>query len=90
MPANTGLSASGSGRGTTTVTPVRTGPSPTTSGPSPAIRVTWPTATPGTSTMAFSGPVLPEAANNPMSRARIREWSCHVTGSTRPCDGDSG
>ena len=85
MPANTGLSASGSGRGTTTVTPVRTGPSPTTSGPSPAMRVTWPTATPGTSTMAFSGPVRPDAANNPMSRARISvlEWSCHVTGSTR-------
>ena len=71
MPANSGSSATGSGRGTTTVTPVRTGPSPTTRGPSPAMRVTCPTATPGTSTMAFSGPVRPEAANNPISRARI-------------------
>ena len=41
-------------RGTTTVTPVRTGPCPVTSGPgSPAMSVVWPTRTPATSVMAL-------------------------------------
>ena len=40
-----------------TVTPVRTGPSPTTSEPSPRISVVVPTATPSTSVIALPGPV---------------------------------
>src|SRR4051794_13038252 len=39
-----------------TVTPVRTGPLPTTSGPSPAMSVVWPTRTPATSVIALKGP----------------------------------
>ena len=42
QPANTGSVQTSSSCGTTTVTPVRTGPSPTTSGPSPLISVVWP------------------------------------------------
>ena len=55
QPANTGESPIPS-CGTITVTPVRTGPWPTTSGPSPSIRVTVPTRTPATSVMALFGP----------------------------------
>ena len=43
-------------RGRMAVTPVRTGPVPTTSGPSPRTIVVWPTSTPATSVMALSGP----------------------------------
>jgi len=39
------------------VAPVRTGPCPGTSAPSPAIIVTCPTRTPGTSVMPSTGPV---------------------------------
>src|SRR5436853_5289129 len=54
-PANTG-SSDPLPRGSTAVTPVRTGPTPTFSGPSPEISVVCPTSTPFTSVMAFSGP----------------------------------
>src|SRR5688500_9144953 len=46
-------------RGNTAVTPVRTGPWPTTSFPCPEMMVAWPTVTPATSVMAFSGPGEP-------------------------------
>ena len=46
-------------RGWTTVTPVRTGPCPTTSLPLPEISVVWPTSTPATSVIASSGPGVP-------------------------------
>src|SRR5439155_23204092 len=46
-------------RGSTAVTPVRTGPLPTTSLPLPEIRVVWPTSTPSMSVIAFSGPGAP-------------------------------
>src|SRR6202008_2755421 len=42
-------------RGSTAVTPVRIGPLPTTSLPSPEINVVWPTSTPSTSVIAFRG-----------------------------------
>src|SRR5262245_39353893 len=50
------------------VTPVRTGPSPRLSAPSPLINVTCPTSTPATSVIAFTGPGLP-AKGMPRSRA---------------------
>ena len=53
QPANSGSNPS---RGITTVTPVRTGPLPRRSGPSPSISVTLPTRTPSTSVIASSGP----------------------------------
>src|SRR4029079_14929999 len=56
-------------RGRIAVTPVRTGPLPTCSGPSPSINVVTPTSTPPTSVMAFSGPVFP-SKGTPRSRAR--------------------
>src|SRR5208282_915305 len=56
-------------RGRTAVTPVRTGPLPTTSFPSPEISVVWPTVTPATSVMALSGPGVP-SKGTPRSRAR--------------------
>jgi hypothetical protein len=46
-------------RGWITVTPVRTGPLPTTSFPLPVMSVVWPTSTPATSVMASSGPAVP-------------------------------
>src|SRR5437588_12416004 len=46
-------------RGSTAVTPVRTGPSPTFRGPSPEIRVVCPTSTPFTSVIALKGPGCP-------------------------------
>ena len=62
QPANSGSTAISPSCGTIAVTPVRTGPSPTTSGPaSPSMSVTQPTATPATSVMAFSGPGRAEA-----------------------------
>ena len=54
-PAGTFLCHTSS-RGMTTVTPVRIGPSPGLSGPSPEMRVVWPTVTPATSVIALSGP----------------------------------
>src|SRR6476646_12199762 len=55
-PAGTFLCQTSS-RGMTTVTPVRTGPDPGLRGPSPEIRVVWPTLTPTTSVIALRGPV---------------------------------
>ena len=66
-PPNTG--ASSLLRGRTAVTPVRTGPLPSSSLPSLAIRVAKPTATPATSVMALSGPGSP---SNGMPRLRAR------------------
>ncbi len=57
-------------RGRIIVTPVRTGPSPTLSAPSPRINVVCPTSSPATSVMAFSGPGVP-SNGTPRSRARI-------------------
>ena len=56
-------------RGSTAVTPVRTGPRPTTSLPLPVMTVVWPTSTPATSVMASSGPGAP-SSGIPTSRAR--------------------
>jgi hypothetical protein len=61
-----------SSRGTTTVTPVRTGPSPGFKGPSPLDRVVCPTFTPATSVMAFKGPGGNCPNVSPTSRARTR------------------
>jgi hypothetical protein len=55
--------------GSTAVTPVRTGPRPATSLPSPLVSVTKPTSTPFTSVMAFRGPGVP-SNGTPRSRAR--------------------
>ncbi|GAO04438.1 hypothetical protein PSR1_03332 [Anaeromyxobacter sp. PSR-1] len=46
------------GLGRIAVTPVRTGPLPTRSGPAPRVTVEWPTRTPATSVMAFQRPGL--------------------------------
>ena len=51
------------------VTPVRTGPWPTTSLPEPEMSVVWPTSTPFTSVMALLGPGVP-SKGTPRSRAR--------------------
>src|SRR6478736_8121777 len=56
--------------GTIIVTPVRTGPSPTTRAPSPRITVAWPTRTPRTSVIALAGPGRPYPIAMPRSRAR--------------------
>src|SRR4051812_49321667 len=56
-------------RGKIAVTPVRTGPWPTTSLPAPAISVRCPTSTPATSVIASSGPGVPV---NGMPSARAR------------------
>ena len=58
--------------GRMTVTPVRTGPCPGRSGPSPAWSVTCPTRTPGTSVIALSRPTGNSPTINPASRARGR------------------
>src|SRR5580692_7690766 len=60
-------------RGWMAVTPVRTGPVPITSLPSPEIRVVWPTSTPLTSVMALLGPGVP-SKGTPRSRARGLDW----------------
>src|SRR3974390_649812 len=69
QPANTPVSLTSFPRGKTAVTPVRTGPFPTTSLPSPLISVVWPTVTPETSVMALSAPGVP-SNGTPRSRAR--------------------
>src|ERR1700732_3934217 len=61
-------------RGRMAVTPERTGPTPTFSGPAPEIKVVWPTSTPFTSVMAFSGPGVP-SNGTPRSRARGLVWA---------------
>src|SRR5258708_3734997 len=55
QPAAHGCPTPSRPRGRIAVTPVRTGPAPTTSGPSPPINVVTPTSTPPTSVIAFSG-----------------------------------
>src|SRR6185437_16585694 len=59
------------------VTPVRAGPWPMRSGPSPWITVVWPTRTPGTSVSAFHSPVgiVPTA----MPRSRRRGCRCVIS-----------
>src|SRR3954465_3745907 len=59
QPAKTGSLASFFPRGSTAVTPVRTGPFPASSLPCPATIVACPTSTPLTSVMALSGPQAP-------------------------------
>ena len=61
-------------RGRIAVTPVRTGPVPTFSAPSPEMSVVIPTSTPATSVMAFSGPGVP-SKGTPRSRARGFAWA---------------
>src|SRR5580704_9255123 len=68
-PAKTGLFKESAPRGSTAVTPVRTGPWPTCNLPDPEISVVWPTVTPATSVMALSGPGVP-SKGTPRSRAR--------------------
>src|SRR6185503_4574760 len=58
QPPNTG-SPFVAPRGNTAVTPVRTGPWPTTSFPCPEMIVACPTVTPETSVMALIGPGVP-------------------------------
>src|SRR6266513_4228187 len=58
-------------RGKIAVTPVRTGPWPTTSFPCPLMILLCPTVTPATSVIASSGPGLP-SNGPPRSRARGR------------------
>src|SRR5258708_18396485 len=60
-------------RGSTAVTPVRTGPLPTSSLPLPEMSVVWPTSTPPTSVIALSGPGVP-SKGTPRSRARGRAF----------------
>src|SRR5580692_4771297 len=67
--ANTGFDKESRPRGSTAVTPVRTGPLPTFNLPDPEINVVWPTRTPATSVMALSGPGVP-SNGTPRSRAR--------------------
>src|SRR4051794_13266532 len=69
-PANSGSLHTSPSWGRITVTPVRTGPSPTTSGPEPRMSVVWPTRTPRTSVIAFRGPGVPSPITIPRSRAR--------------------
>jgi hypothetical protein len=61
-------------RGKIAVTPVRTGPLPATSRPSPLMIVVWPTSTPATSVMALSGPGVP-LKGIPRARARGLAWA---------------
>src|SRR5262245_17454218 len=68
-------------RGCTTVTPVRTGPVPTTSLPLPDTSVVWPTSTPATSVIASRAPGVP-----PIGRARSRSrgfCACRAPGTAR-------
>src|SRR5208337_3489675 len=69
QPANTAPSNESFPRGKIAVTPVRTGPLPASSFPSPEISVVWPTVTPGTSVIALNGPGVP-SNGTPRSRAR--------------------
>src|SRR5580704_5291428 len=69
QPAKTGLDMVSFPRGRIAVTPVRTGPLPIWSFPSPDIRVVCPTVTPEMSVIALSGPGVP-SKGTPRSRAR--------------------
>src|SRR5919198_783975 len=74
-------------RGKIAVTPVRTGPCPTTSFPWPRMIVLCPTVTPATSVMALIGPGVP-SNGTPRSRARGRFCACatELTTSTTTSD----
>jgi hypothetical protein len=61
QPAKSGERQAGSSAGTITVTPVRTS--------APCTTVVWPTRTPATSVIAFSGPGCPRSARPGTSRA---------------------
>src|SRR5882724_7353473 len=74
-------------RGKMAVTPVRTGPWPTTSFPSPLMIVAWPTVTPATSVIALRRPGVP-SKGTPRSRARGRLCACTVD-ATRSSAGSS-
>jgi hypothetical protein len=76
QPPNDGLAIESRPRGRTAVTPVRTGPWPTRSDPSPDTMVEWPTVTPATSVMALSGPGAP---SNGTPRSRARTGRCAPT-----------
>src|SRR4029453_16200806 len=71
QPAKTGCQTLP--RGQIAVTPVRPGPLPTTSGPSPRTIVACPTSTPATSVIAFRGPGVP---SNGTPSARARGFPC--------------
>src|SRR3984893_2659347 len=79
QPAKTGFIMESLPRGRMAVTPVRTGPLPMTSLPSPEMSVVWPTRTPETSVMALEGPGVP-SQGTPRSRARglaaDLSWAC--------------
>src|ERR1700730_15896727 len=64
------------------VTPVRTGPFPICSLPSPEIRVVWPTSTPFTSVIALLAPGVP-SKGTPRSRARGLVWADEVMARVR-------
>ena len=65
QPAKAGSAQGSSAPGTMTVTPVRTGPRPTSSGPSPSMSVVWPTRTPATSVIALSASRRKAADDDP-------------------------
>src|SRR5450830_658105 len=71
-PATTRSCQMSSPWGRTAVTPVRAGPLPCGSSGPPHETVQWPTRTPGTSVMAFSGPVGSTPTATPRSRSRQR------------------
>src|SRR4051812_33478477 len=70
--------------GTIIVTPVRTGPSPTTRPPSPRITVAWPTRTQPTSVIALAGPGRPCPIATPRSRARTWVSRCRPASARSP------
>src|SRR5215470_4606049 len=71
-PANTG-SFDDLPRGWIAVTPVRTGPTPTSNFPSPEISVVCPTSTPLTSVIALRSPGVP---SNGIPSSRARGFAC--------------
>ena len=76
QPANT-VSPRACPRGRIAVTPVRTGPLPTTRLPLPLMSVTSPTSTPATSVIALYFPGVP-SNGTPRSRARGSDWASAV------------
>ena len=71
VPAGTGSATSVAGSaGTIAVTPVRATPRPAGGSGSSRQTVAWPTRTPGTSVIAFRGPVGSRPIAMPASRGR--------------------
>src|SRR5215469_1826957 len=68
-------------RGSTAVTPVRTGPTPTCNLPAPEISVVWPTSTPFTSVIALNAPGAP---SNGTPRSRARGLACATAKAAPP------